>query len=83
MPPLERRLRYLLHDLCIDWGFCLPSADTNRIAQSQQISARMFAIEVMKAEGFGGSEGSEWANKIEMRFIEYFGSDEASTSDYQ
>ncbi len=66
MPPLERKLRYLLHDLCVDWGFCLPPADTDRIAQSPQISAHIFAIEVMRAEGFGGSEGSEWATKIEM-----------------
>ena len=44
----------------------------------KHITAHDLAIEVMKAEGFGGSEGSEWAKRISVRFTEYFGVDELS-----
>ena len=77
-PPLERKLRYFLYDLCVDWGFCIPPDDSDRIASMQRVTAEEFAIEVVKAEGFGGSTGSEWVKKISIRFADHFGSDELS-----
>jgi hypothetical protein len=44
----------------------------------QHVRANEFAVEVLKAEGFGGSEGSEWVGKNSRRFINHFGSDELS-----
>jgi hypothetical protein len=75
-PPLERKIRYFLYDLCVDWGFCIPPEDADRIASMKCIAADKFAIEVMKAEGFTEIEGSEWAKKIAERFIEHFDTDE-------
>lgn len=76
LPLLERKLRFFLYDLCVDWGFCIPPDDADRIATTQRISANEFAIEVVRAEGFSGIEGSDWVKKISQRFIEHFGTDE-------
>ena len=77
-PLLERKLRYFLYDLCVDWGFCLPPDDLDRIATLQCVTADELAFEVVKAEGFSGSEGGEWVGKISRRFIDHFGSDKLS-----
>ena len=76
LPPLERKLRYFLYDLCVDWGFCIPPKESDRIASMQRITAVELAIEVVRAEGSGGSEHSEWVEKISKRFIDQFGCDE-------
>ena len=47
----ERTLRYVLHDLCVQWGYCTPPADHERNATREEITAEEFAIEVLKAEG--------------------------------
>ncbi len=48
--PVERTLRYLLRDLCVEWGYCLPPAETERIATSTSITAKQFAEAVLRAE---------------------------------
>jgi hypothetical protein len=73
-PPMERELIYLLADLCIKWGFCLPPDDSERISQKDYYHAEEFALDVVTAEGLDGY--SHWTKKIENRFRERFGTDE-------
>jgi hypothetical protein len=49
---LEDRLSHLLYELCVDWGFCIPSADAKRIASTKGLTADQFAYAVLTAEGF-------------------------------
>ena len=73
-PPMERELIYLLVDLCVKWGFCLPPDDFDRITQMEYYNAQDFALDVVKAEGMEGY--SSWMSKIAERFRERFGTDE-------
>ena len=70
---LEKQLRLLLSGLCVDWGFCIPPADADRIAQSKQLNAKEFAKEVLVAEGMWPKHEAKWAHRIEQRFFERFG----------
>lgn len=54
----ERQLRYLLHDLCTELGYCLPDADADRMATYTEITAEDFALEVLQAEGLGLDQAS-------------------------
>ena len=74
-PPGERKLRYVLYDLCVKWGYCLPPNDQDRIAHFKEITAEEFAIEVLKADGFAPGQESELVRKIAAYFVEQVGSD--------
>jgi hypothetical protein len=41
-----------LYELCVDWGFCIPSADAKRIASTKSLTADQSAYAVLTAEGF-------------------------------
>jgi len=71
---LEKQIRYLLGDLCVDWGFCIPPADADRIARSKRLEADEFAAEVLRAEGMFSEYETKWFPRIKQRFIERFGS---------
>ncbi|MFK7783671.1 MAG: hypothetical protein AB8B56_01075 [Crocinitomicaceae bacterium] len=73
-PPMERELIYLLVDLCVKWGFCIPPDDSERISKMDYYDAEGFAMDVLKAEGIEGY--SSWTNKIAERFRVRFGTDE-------
>jgi hypothetical protein len=75
LPPGERKLSYVLYDLCVKWGYCIPPADAERIAQSKEITAEDFAIAVLKAEGFVPEQEPEQVRKIAAYFAEQIGSD--------
>ena len=75
LPPGERKLSYVLYDLCVKWGYCIPPADGERIAKSKEITAEDFAIEVLKAEGFAPEQEPERVRKIAAYFVEQVGSD--------
>jgi hypothetical protein len=81
VPSLEKDLRHLLDWLCVEWGFCIPREDCDRIAASQQLDAADFAKQVLLAEGLNPEYESAWAGKIKGRFVEQFGQ-EVSTKDY-
>jgi hypothetical protein len=72
-PSLEKDLRSLLSKLCLEWGFCIPPDDVDRIACSQRLTADEFAAEVLKAEGFNPDYEVRWYRWIKRRFIETFG----------
>lgn len=80
-PPMERELIYLLADLCVKWGFCIPSDNINKISKMKYYHASDFAIDVIEAEGI--DEYSRWTNKIAERFKERFGTEIIDSSPLQ
>ena len=76
LPPLEREFHYLLHDLCVDLGFCIPPEDWERITRVKRINAEDFAVEVVRADGLNPEYEQKWVKKIAERFLEHFGKNE-------
>ncbi len=71
VPPMERELIYLLYDLGVKWGFCIPSYDHDEISKKKHYQAIEFAEDVVKAKGMEGD--SYWIIRIAERFKERFG----------
>jgi len=80
VPPMERELIYLLADLCVKWGFCIPTDNHDEISKKEHYSAVEFAQDVVKAEGMEGYSG--WVNRIVERFSERFGTDEIVSENF-
>lgn len=70
----EGKVRSLLDGLCVDWGFCIPSADANRLTGLTQLEAEQFARDVLLAEGMDPDLERRWLVALESRFVEYLGS---------
>ena len=70
---LEDRLSHLLYELCVDWGFCIPPADAQRIASTKTPTADQFANAVLTAEGFDPEYEMRWFEQIRQRFVDKFG----------
>jgi hypothetical protein len=71
--PLEDRLFHLLYELCVDWGFCIPPADAERIASTKTLTADQFAYAGLTAEGFVAEYEMRWFEQIRQRFVDRFG----------
>ena len=82
VPPLEREIHYLLYDLCVDWGFCIPPADADRIAVQDRITADQFAADVLTADGMNTEHEIKWLKKISAKFVERFGADQVSVATF-
>lgn len=54
----------LLYTLCVDWGFCLPFADTQRILNDPPSDAEAFTEAVYRAEGMGPNFRPDQREKI-------------------
>ena len=80
VPPMERELVYLLYDLCVKWGFCIPPEDFEQISKMDYYHAEDFAEDVVKAEGMEGY--TSWTSRISERFKERFGSDEIDSETF-
>ena len=81
-PSLKKELYVLLDWLCVEWGFCIPPKDADRIAASENLDAAEFATEVLRAEGLDPEYELHWFRKIKRRFVEHFGSEAVSAKDY-
>lgn len=77
---MERELIYLLADLCVRWGFCIPPDSIDRISKMDFYNDRDFAMDVVEAEGLDGY--SSWVNKIAERFRDRFGTNEIDSSTF-
>ena len=73
---MEREINYLLYDLCVKWGFCIPPKNAEEISHKAQFSAIEFANEVISAEGMNPEYEQQWVKKISERFRERFGEEE-------
>ncbi len=80
IPPMERELIYLLADLCVKWGFCIPPDDHDEISKKKHYRAIEFAEDVVNAEGMEGY--LDWVNRIAERFRERFGTDEIDSATF-
>lgn len=79
---MERELTYLLYDLCVKWGFCIPTARAAEIRESSHWSGKGFATCVVEAEGMNPEEEPKWVRKIADKFRERFGAEEISESTF-
>ena len=52
-PLSEKDARYILDDLCVKLGYCLPPDEQKRIISKPPATPRKFAKVVMEAEGVG------------------------------
>jgi hypothetical protein len=75
-PPttMQEGLDFLLFDICVDLGFCLPPADKARICATEFWDADAFAEEVFRVEGMNPDEHLNWKREMRNWFIEMFGS---------
>lgn len=77
---MERELIYLLADLCVKWGFCIPADDLERISKKSHFTAQDFALDVAQAEDIDAD--SIWVNRIAEKFSERFGANEIDASNF-
>lgn len=75
-PPMEREIRYLLYDVCVNWGFCIPPVEADRISFLKSLTADQFANDIIIAEGMNPEIEDQWVKKFKRIFEERFGSDE-------
>ncbi|MDH3379655.1 MAG: hypothetical protein OEQ39_22235 [Gammaproteobacteria bacterium] len=81
-PPMEREINYLLYDLCVIWGFCIPPKNAEVLSKRNHISAEEFAIEVIEAEGMNPDYEKKWVRKIADKFRERFGVEKITNSEF-
>ena len=72
---MNKKIEYLLSELCVEWGFCIPPAEASRIASMKSLEADEFACNVLVSEGMKPEYEKQWRRKIRERFIEKFGNE--------
>lgn len=73
VPPMERELIYLLSDLYVKWGFCIPPDSFDRISKMEYYYVDDFTLDVLEAEGVETAYETVWKKKISEKFKERFG----------
>jgi aminoglycoside N3'-acetyltransferase len=81
-PPMERELSYLLYDLCVKWGFCIPPIRAEEIRKMSRWSAEEFAVSVVEAEVMDPEYEQKWVGSIAEKFRERFGAEEISEATF-
>ncbi len=80
---MSEALDFLLYDLCVDLGFCLPPADNARICAAESWDADAFTKEVFRVEGMDPNEHLALKRQMRNRFIEMFGSGSVDSESFQ
>ena len=70
---MSEALDFLLYDICVDLGFCLPPKDQARICASTFWDADAFTEEVFRLEGMDPDEYLTLKRQIRKRFTDVFG----------
>ena len=73
---MEREINYLLYDLCVIWGFCIPPNNQFEISKTEYYNAVDFAKDIIEAEGMDPKYENKWVKKISEKFKERFGAEE-------
>ena len=81
-PPMEREITFLLYDLCVKWGWCIPPISAEQTSKQTQLNAEDFAASVVAAEGPNPEYERAYVRKIAAKFRKRFGDDEISTSTF-
>ena len=71
---MSEALDFLLYDLCVDLGFCLPPLDHAWICASEYWEADAFTQEVFRVEGMDPDEYLTLTRQVRERFTDVFGS---------
>jgi hypothetical protein len=82
MTPMEREISYLLADLCLQWGFCIPINKQIEISKAEYYISKDFANDVIEAEGMNSEYEHKWIKKISAKFKERFGTDQIDKSTF-
>jgi hypothetical protein len=84
-PPktMPEALEFLLYDICVDLGFCLPPEDNARICAAAFWDAEAFTQEVFRVEGMDPAEHLTLKRQIHKRFSEMFGSNSVDHRSFQ
>lgn len=84
-PPntMSEALDFLLYDICVELGFCLPPKDKARICAIEFWDADAFTAEVFRIEGMNPDDHLEWKRQIHRRFTEMFGSSSVDRESFQ
>ncbi|MEM7227008.1 MAG: hypothetical protein AAF495_28835 [Pseudomonadota bacterium] len=73
-PSLDKQISYLMDDVCVGLGFCsLPRGYWQSVARAEPLSARLFAHDVLLAEGMAPDQEEAGRSAIEARFRRHFG----------
>jgi hypothetical protein len=80
---MQEALGFLLYDICVDLGFCLPPDDNARICAIESWDADAFTEAVFRAEGMDPNENLKWKREIRNRFIDMFGSSSVASETFQ
>jgi hypothetical protein len=70
---MAKAIRDFLDEICVDWGFCIPRRDIQRLMNAENLEADEFAREVLIAEGMDPDIEVKWRRKIRARFANQFG----------
>jgi hypothetical protein len=81
-PAMQRELTYLLYDLCVKWGFCIPPVIAEQICRTTEWDAKTFAQTIVEAEGLNPEYYPKYVRSITQKFRERFGSEEISVSTF-
>ena len=72
---MSRNIEYLLKDICVDLGFCIPPNDQLEIMSADSWNADDFACQILKAEGMNPEYEKQWRREIREKFIKTLGSE--------
>ncbi len=70
---VQRQLGFLLKDLCVEMGFCLPPDDWTRIVATEMWDADAFVAEVFRCEKLNPDEFRQLRRQVGERFENCFG----------
>ena len=60
-PAMERELIYLLADLCVKWGFCIPPDSIERITKTDRYNDIDFALVSTPFYLYCESDSEKWS----------------------
>lgn len=80
---MDEAVEYILKDLCVELGFCIPRSEAEKLKSLKRLEANEFASLVLTAEGMVPEYEKQWVRKISSRFEEYFGQSEVSNSEFR
>jgi hypothetical protein len=80
---MQEALDFLLYDICVELGFCLPPLDHARICATEFWDADAFTEEIFRVEDINPDEHLNWKRQIHNRFTEMFGSSSVDPESFQ
>lgn len=81
---MKKDIEILINDLCVEWGFCIPTTDKEKILSLDCLNADQFACLILEAEEMNPEYEIKWRRKIRTSFSEKFGNEiEINKSTYK